>query len=117
MEKSAAYLMGFQAGFGEELSLEKAAGLIELLDFVPENEKQAMSYVQLFAKRFVPFLQKLLNRSKQPGKLPAAKSLVPDSLGVAFRGEGVKTVGTGIPAKVRKQLGQGSFGVERKAKM
>ena len=117
MEKSAAYLLGFQAGFGEELELEKVAELIELLDFVPANEKQAAALIQAWRARIAPLLQKLLNRGKKPFVQTVGRGSadVPTSLRVAFQGETPGVVGAGIKTKARKPLGEGSFGTEQRA--
>jgi hypothetical protein len=116
MEKSAAYLLGFQAGFGEGLSLEKTAQLIELLDFVPANEKQAAALIQAWRARIGPLFRKLLGRGKKPAVQAIGRGAdVPTSLRVAFEGGPTKVVGAGIKTTARKPLGEGSFGTEQRA--
>lgn len=94
MEKSAAYLAGFQAGFDETLGLEKVAQLIELLEFVPENEQQAQEFLQKnagFLKALairVRALKGLFGKRKR-AVTRAASAAVPASLNV-YRGVGAK---------------------------
>jgi len=132
MEKSAAYLAGFQAGFDETLGLEKVAQLIELLEFVPENEQQAQEFLQKNAG----FLKALAIRARALKGLfgkrkrvvtRAASAAVPASLNV-YRGVGAKNVYRGVGAKgarpktfdlpgVRGTTAVERNAVERKAKL
>lgn len=101
MEKSAAYLLGFQQGLGEDVELEKAAEFLHLLDFVPENEKQAAALVKGLQK-LRALIAKLSGKSLEirPGR-PAASAQLPASLRVAGRGQTAGEIkGTGgIPGR------------------
>jgi len=125
MEKSAAYLAGFQAGFDETLGLEKVAQLIELLEFVPENEQQAQEFLQKNAG----FLKALAIRARALKGLfgkrkrvvtRAASAAVPASLNV-YRRVGAKAKGAkpktfDLPG-VRGTTAVERNAVERKAKL
>jgi hypothetical protein len=114
MEKSAAYLMGFQAGFGEELELEKVAQFIELLEFVPENPQQAEEFMQKnagFLRSFLSArasaLKKLISRRPAAPKVAPKVTPARASLRVARRGE---TAGQfevpGMPGKLPGKPGE-----------
>jgi hypothetical protein len=133
MEKSAAYLMGFQAGFGEGLGLEKVAQLIELLEFEPQNAEQTLEFLRKNAS-VIDWL-KALNPKSVLAKLKASRagavvgkpvakpisrwrngpgsqaavSTIPTSLGVAAKGQKAKRT-IDLPGV------RGTTAVERKAK-
>jgi DNA-binding transcriptional MerR regulator len=125
MEKSAAYLLGFQAGFDEGLSLEKIAQVIELLEFVPETPQQAEAFLRKNAaflsslEKRILALKKLLSRPDPKIKLPAAS--VPTSLNVAALGQKAKTFDVpGMRGSASTRLpmeGQRGFGNEGSTKL
>jgi hypothetical protein len=124
MEKSAAYLAGFQVGFDETLGLEKVAQLIELLEFVPENEQQAQEFLQKnagFMKALavrMRALKGLFGRKKKPLARTTRAADVPASLNV-YRGVGAKgtTPRTFDLPGVRGTTRVERNAVERKAKL
>jgi hypothetical protein len=119
MEKSAAYLMGFQAGFDEELDLEKAAQLIELLEFEPQNAQQTVEFLQKRAgildwiKRIRAVGTKTVGKGVARGAA-SAKSGVPASLRVAMK-PGQQT-GTFDDPRIRSSTGAERNTLEQSAR-
>jgi len=83
MEKSAAYLLGFQQGLGGEIELEKAAQLLAYIDgeAVPEgHEKEAM-------RSLLKILKGILGSKKGlPGVLPKPVGKPVTGLNVHYQG-------------------------------
>lgn len=113
MEKSAAYILGFQHGLGDDVELEKAATLLTLLEFVPENEKQAAALIKGLSK--IRALLAKLHGGVGPGQgIPTPKAApaaaAPASLQVRWKGDKPKTIGGGGgPAKPTKRVEQKAY--------